>query len=971
MDDLLREFLTESAESIAQFDLDLVKLEQNPNDPGLLSNIFRLMHTIKGTCGFLGLPRLESVAHASENVLGKIRDGAMAVSDTAISLVLESLDRIKALLAELEANGAEPEGEDSDIIGRLNDLASGRTVVAPAVEAPVAVTPEAAPAAPAPEAASVEAQASLLERFGGEGGIAWAVTSLVQFMGTDTAFAGAYEAKRDAIKGCLVQFFEAVLERRADRDVASWRAKFDDAGLTPFLSGTLLPRVRDAVADLGPPQVVAVQATALLESAFARVADASKAGAQAPAAAAPIEAVTTAPPPRAAAPAPAPASAAPKAADEGQGEAGVAKQTIRVGVDVLENLMTLVGELVLTRNQLLQMVRKVENSEFTAPVQRLNHITSELQEGVMKTRMQPIGSAWSKLPRIIRDLSRELSKKIDLHMHGAETELDRQVLEMIRDPLTHMVRNSADHGVETPKDRIAAGKPETGRVDLNAYHEGGHISIQQYIFHPGLSTAEKVTSVSGRGVGMDVVKTNIEKIGGTIELKSVEGAGTTFIIKIPLTLAIVSALIVECENERFAIPQISVVELVRAGGTSEHKVELISNTPVLRLRDRLLPLVSLGRTLQLAGEVTTDETREETYIVVAQVGAQVFGIIVDRVFDTEEIVVKPVAPILRDIDMFSGNTILGDGSIVMILDPNGVAARVGEVDEKATTGTADRVEGDRSHSATGETIAFLVFRAGSEEPKAVPLSLVARLEETVASSIEVSDGRYVMQYRGKLMPLVPFDAGYARRTEGRQPMLVFAQDERRVGLIVDEIVDIVEQRLEVQLSSRAQGVLGSAVIDGKATDVIDASHYLQMAYPDWFTARPTSSAVVNNARSLLLVDDSPFFRNLLAPLLRASGYTVTTAEDGDQALRILSDGGAFDAIISDIEMPGTDGYALARACRGDDRWRSTPMVALSSLNSPADIARGREAGFDEYVVKFDRDTLLNVLSQTLEHGAAA
>jgi two-component system chemotaxis sensor kinase CheA len=1008
MDDLLREFLTESAESIAQFDLDLVKLEQNPNDPGLLSNIFRLMHTIKGTCGFLGLPRLESVAHASENVLGKIRDGAMAVSDTAISLVLESLDRIKALLAELEANGAEPEGEDSDIIGRLNDLASGRTVVAPAVEAPVAVTPEAAPAAPAPEAASVEAQASLLERFGGEGGIAWAVTSLVQFMGTDTAFAGAYEAKRDAIKGCLVQFFEAVLERRADRDVASWRAKFDDAGLTPFLSGTLLPRVRDAVADLGPPQVVAVQATALLESAFARVADASKAGAQAPAAAAPIEAVTTAPPPRAAAPAPAPASAAPKAADEGQGEAGVAKQTIRVGVDVLENLMTLVGELVLTRNQLLQMVRKVENSEFTAPVQRLNHITSELQEGVMKTRMQPIGSAWSKLPRIIRDLSRELSKKIDLHMHGAETELDRQVLEMIRDPLTHMVRNSADHGVETPKDRIAAGKPETGRVDLNAYHEGGHIiievrddgrglpvsklrkkivdnglvseaeaaelsdqRIQQYIFHPGLSTAEKVTSVSGRGVGMDVVKTNIEKIGGTIELKSVEGAGTTFIIKIPLTLAIVSALIVECENERFAIPQISVVELVRAGGTSEHKVELISNTPVLRLRDRLLPLVSLGRTLQLAGEVTTDETREETYIVVAQVGAQVFGIIVDRVFDTEEIVVKPVAPILRDIDMFSGNTILGDGSIVMILDPNGVAARVGEVDEKATTGTADRVEGDRSHSATGETIAFLVFRAGSEEPKAVPLSLVARLEETVASSIEVSDGRYVMQYRGKLMPLVPFDAGYARRTEGRQPMLVFAQDERRVGLIVDEIVDIVEQRLEVQLSSRAQGVLGSAVIDGKATDVIDASHYLQMAYPDWFTARPTSSAVVNNARSLLLVDDSPFFRNLLAPLLRASGYTVTTAEDGDQALRILSDGGAFDAIISDIEMPGTDGYALARACRGDDRWRSTPMVALSSLNSPADIARGREAGFDEYVVKFDRDTLLNVLSQTLEHGAAA
>ena len=325
----------------------------------------------------------------------------------------------------------------------------------------------------------------------------------------------------------------------------------------------------------------------------------------------------------------------------------------------------------------------------------------------MKTRMQPIGNAWSKLPRIIRDLAHELDKKIDLQMIGADTELDRQVLEMIKDPLTHMVRNSADHGLETPAERTAAGKSESGTVTLRAFHEGGQIvieirddgrginvakvrekalsvglcttlqldsmsdeQIQQLVFNPGFSTAEKVTNVSGRGVGMDVVRTNIEKIGGTIEMKSVQGSGSIFTIKIPLTLAIVSALIVEAGGERFAMPQISVIELVRTSQKSDHRIETINTTPVLRLRDRLLPLISLAHAMRLGERDVIDEDTE-LYIIVVSVGAQRFGVIVDRVFDTEEIVVKPTAPILRDIPLFSGNTILGDGSVVMILDPNG------------------------------------------------------------------------------------------------------------------------------------------------------------------------------------------------------------------------------------------------------------------------------------------------------------
>ena len=390
----------------------------------------------------------------------------------------------------------------------------------------------------------------------------------------------------------------------------------------------------------------------------------------------------------------------------------VANQSIRVNVDTLEHLMTMVSELVLTRNQLLEISRRNEDTEFKVPLQRLSNVTAELQEGVMKTRMQPIGNAWQKLPRIVRDLSGELNKQIELEMHGADTELDRQVLDLIKDPLTHMVRNSADHGLETPAERAAAGKPEQGTIRLSAYHEGGHIiiciadngrglnterikakavsnglvseaelekmteaQIHKFIFAPGFSTAASVTSVSGRGVGMDVVRTNIDQIGGTIDVKSVAGEGSSVTIKIPLTLAIVSALIVEAAGDRFAIPQLAVVELVRARANSEHRIERIKDTAVLRLRNKLLPLMHLKKLLKIDDGSSSDP--ENGFIVVTQVGSQTFGIVVDGVFHTEEIVVKPMSTKLRHIDMFSGNTILGDGAVIMIIDPNGIAKALG------------------------------------------------------------------------------------------------------------------------------------------------------------------------------------------------------------------------------------------------------------------------------------------------------
>jgi two-component system, chemotaxis family, sensor kinase CheA len=584
-------------------------------------------------------------------------------------------------------------------------------------------------------------------------------------------------------------------------------------------------------------------------------------------------------------------------------------------------------------------------------------------------------------------------------MQGAETELDRQVLDLIKDPLTHMVRNAADHGLETPAERRAAGKPERGRIRLSAYHEGGHIIVQiaddgrglnterikakalaqglaseseidklteaqihKFIFVAGFSTAAKITSVSGRGVGMDVVRNNIDQIGGTIDVKSVAGAGMNFIIKIPLTLAIVSALIVEAHGERFAIPQISVIELVRARSGSEHHIERIKDTPVLRLRDKLLPLTRLST---LLGDKEADDVASG-FIVVTQVGSQTFGIVVDAVFHTEEIVVKPMSSRLRHIAMFSGNTILGDGAVIMIIDPNGVAQAFGGT---VTSQTATTDTGKDTTAAAEQTTSLLVFRAGSSQLKAVPLALITRLEEIDARKIELSNGRHMIQYRGHLMPLVTPSESVRIKNEGAQPLLVFSDGNRSMALVVDEIVDIVEDRLDIQVGSDNPGVLGSAVIKGQATEIIDVGHFLPLAFEDWF--RRKEAAPRARARSVLLIDDSPFFRNMLVPVLQAAGYGVTACASAQEALALLKDGNAFDVAITDIEMPEMDGFAFAEAVRADARTADLPVIALASVVSAESVERGRQAGFHDFVAKFDRQGLIAALKEQTEIGQAA
>jgi two-component system chemotaxis sensor kinase CheA len=863
MDELLRDFVTETNESLDVVDVELVRFEQDPNNAKILDNIFRLVHTIKGTCGFLSLPRLEALAHAAETLMGRFRDGSSATQD-AVTLVLATIDRIKGILESLERDQREPDGSDADLIGQLENMVAR-------------LGPQRAAETHAPQ---------VLER----------------------------------------------PLRPGENSLEELERAFRETPVDP-------PPLKPA-----KPSPVEVPA-------------------------------------------------------KDEDPAKNAGQSIRVTVDTLEQLMTMVSELVLTRNQLLDLVRRHEDSEFKTPLQRLSNVTAELQEGVMKTRMQPIGHAWQKFPRIVRDLANELGKQIDLDMQGAETELDRQVLDLVKDPLTHMVRNSADHGLETPDERRAVGKCAHGCIRLSAYHEGGYIVVQisddgrglnterikakaiahglvseaeaeklseaqihKFIFAPGFSTAAKITSVSGRGVGMDVVRNNIDQIGGTIDVKSVAGIGLSFTIKIPLTLAIVAALIVESGGERFAIPQLSVIELVRARSGGEHRIERIKDTPVLRLRDKLLPLARLSQLLGLdaAGDL------ESGFIVVTQVGSQTFGIVVDGVFHTEEIVVKPMSSKLRHIAMFSGNTILGDGAVIMIIDPNGVSHALGTT----VSSQMAMVESQPRHAAAaGQATSLLIFRAGSSQPKAVPLSLITRLEEIDARKIELSNGRHMLQYRGQLMPLVTMDASVHVKGEGAQPLLVFSDGIRSMALVVDEIIDIVEDRLDVQVASANAGVIGSAIIKGQATEIIDIGHFLPLAFEDWF--RHKGQTTPNRPHSILLIDDSPFFRNMLTPVLQAAGYEVTAAGSAHEALALLKSGAAFDVAVTDTEMPDMDGFEFAEAVRADARTGELPIIALSSVVSADAIERGRRVGFYDYVAKFDRQGLIAALKEQTDVGRAA
>jgi len=777
MNEIVQEFLVETGENLDQLDQDLVALESDPHSRELLGSIFRTIHTVKGTTGFLGFGRLESLSHAAESLLSELRDGRLELTRPRTDALLDVVDEIRALLDAIEQTGQEGDRDLTGLVATLERLQQPDEPAGPVTTgAAGAVTP---PAVPAPEPAHV----------------------------AEPAPEPAHVAE-------------------------------------PTPAPTVATAPRPAAPVPTPEPTVAAPAAPV----------------QSPS---PSTART---PPVAPLAAPEVADAAEAVHSDSHRSAG--ERSVRVDVDLLDSMMAQVGELVLARNQVSAHVDLLDNQALHQTVQRLSMIVSELQEGVMKTRMQPVEQLWSKLPRVIRDLAAQFSKSVALEMDGGETELDRSLLEAVKDPLTHLVRNAIDHAIELPADRVAAGKPETGTLALRAYHEGGQVVLEvtddgagidperigakalerdlvtaaqlesmtereivDLIFRPGFSTASVVTNVSGRGVGMDVVRTNVERIGGTVDLTSTPGVGTTFRIKIPLTLAIIPALLVGCRAQRYAIPQANLLEMVQLRTSEGHSdIEQIGGALVYRLRGKLLPLVRLDETLgytPLAG----DEETEAVSIVVLQADGLLLGVVVDDVFGTEEIVVKPLGQHVKQVPLFAGATILGDGSVALILDVIGLAstAKVEEV----TAGLGMVGDGADDSARAGERSTFVLLRVGRERRIAVPLKAVSRLEEAPLDAVEQAGSGRVMQYRGDLLPLVALasilpglDGDVGEETdlgsEARSvPVVVYSDGERHLGLVASEILDIVDGIFEVRAVGASPGILGSTVVHGHVTDVLD------------------------------------------------------------------------------------------------------------------------------------------------------
>jgi two-component system chemotaxis sensor kinase CheA len=757
MDELTREFLIESQEGLDRMELCLTDLEERPQDAGLIGEIFRAVHTIKGTTGFLGFKRLEKLAHAGENLLGMLREGKLTADRPTITGLLQLLDGLRSILKTIEGDNSEGDGEDGVLIGRLEELQ-------------------------APKLAQAQAKQPVRLRAGGK------------------------------------------------------RAPAASGG--PQLPLSVVPATAPA---------------ATLPAAFAPAVSAAPAA--------------QAPEPAEAAHEPAVASD-PKAPVEAKGDAvqsrgqgmgagarSAAESTLRVDVAVLNRMMNLVGELVLTRNQVLQAT--AADPKMTVLSRRLDMVTADLRESVMKARMQPVSNIFGKMPRIVRDLSQTLGRRVRLQVEGQDTELDKSLLEAIKDPLTHAVRNALDHGIEPPDVRQAAGKDPEGTLKLRAAQEGSHVVIEvsddgagiavekvrqkaierglitreraahlgerellQLLFVPGFSTAAAVTNVSGRGVGMDVVRTNVEKIGGKVEIDSRAGKGTTLRLRIPLTLAIIPALIVRSVHQSFALPQGALSELVHIPPAQAAKaIEWIEGAPLYRLRGKLLPLVFLDRLLMPGGE-HKGSTERDNFIAVLEADGRRFGLVVDGLADPEEIVVKPLSAVLKDIGLYSGATVLGNADLALILDPGAIAMKAG-VAMSAEDEAARPAEGE-DEAEGAKSLEYLLVEAAGRRA-AVPLKDVLRIEQLPVSRIEYIGCRPVLNFEGQLLP-VEDSGGVLAAAEGNPQaqviVVVCREGNRHVGIAVSHVLDVAAggDLFEAGTSRRTGGV---TLLKDRVTGVVD------------------------------------------------------------------------------------------------------------------------------------------------------
>lgn len=966
-DEILQGFIEESLEHLADIENDLLAIEEGGAniDEDLVNKVFRAAHSIKGGAGFMGLTTIQELSHAAENVLGMIRSKKLTPTPEIINVLLIASDQLQSMIEDVHNSN------DVDIASHLlplNAIADGSFTQAPQAVSAKAGNTKAKPAeekVEPPQDAEVE---PLVEK-----------------------------PKPPATAKPKPQP-EPEPEPEVESELPSFSE--DDAYVE-----------EDDAVSFGE-----MPSAGMLANPNSSLSDKSKAS----------------------------------------GPPAKAETTLRVHVSLLDSLMNLAGELVLSRNQLLQTIGSDDLRNAEAVGQRIDLITSELQEAIMLTRMQPIGNVFSKFPRVVRDLSKKLNKTIDLEIVGKDVELDKTIIEAINDPLTHLVRNSVDHGIEMPADRKKLGKSEVGLVILKAYHEAGQVVIEisddgkgldgealaasavskglltveqaqamsdkekiNLIFLPGFSTAKEVTDVSGRGVGMDVVKTNLDQLGGNVDIISEKGVGTTISIKLPLTLAIIPCQIIETGGERYAIPQVNLEELLRIPANQvQNRVERVGDAEVVRLRGTLLPLIRLADVIGIERtyydrvtdevipdrrEVTADRRGKESplfrnsseqdrkpaqkgdtanrsvldrrssvssalNIVVVSTGSMKYGLIVDRLQDSEEIVIKPLGRHLQQCKGYAGATIMGDGRIALILDVSNLArmARLTSIDGSDRAAEVAKAAEDAMR-AKKDRQSLLIFKSSETEHFAVPLNQVERIEKIKRSDVEDLGGKRVMKYRGGSLSLICVDdLAMVNPLADSENLLVivFNIAKRAIGLLAIGPIDAIEINADIDDTTLSQpGIMGSIIIDQHTTMLVNVFEMAQTLFPQWFEEREKAMIEIVQEEStpptILIAEDSKFFRNQVKGYMTEVGYNVIEAEDGVEAWNKLHEhGDEIAMLVTDIEMPNMNGFDLTQRIRHDDKYSKLPIIALTTLASAEDMAKGQAVGVNEYHIKLDKERLM-------------
>jgi two-component system chemotaxis sensor kinase CheA len=1014
-DEIFNSFIEESKEHLATIEEDIVALEsQGENlDNELINKVFRAIHTIKGSAGFFSLQNLKTLAHAMENLLGLVRSNELPFSSESANTLLEGIDLLKTMI---DNTGSLENYDPSVVIGKINDI----------------ITPGGSVSKPSTNVTSLHnryfstiiTNAQIHELQKQERGGKFVYLLSWKF---DDKCSNTSEIIHRTITE-LIQygtFGIAMTHSNTDENIFNQSIEIGilySSVVEPTLlfeivnvEQTSLETIVETMVNLSPT-VDSIVPAGNVQSFVSQPATEEKQ----------IKTDT---------------SSTPQANNKSE-------NSIRVNLEQLNRLMSLAGELVLARNSLLRKTMDFSVPQISSITQQIDTITSELQDAIMSTRMQSVGILFTKFKRIVRDLSLTLGKKIDLSIEGEDVELDKTIIETLNDPLTHLVRNSADHGIETPERRIASGKNETGKLLLTARHETGHVIIEiiddgagidperirskaienklisreeaaqlndkeiiRYIFKPGFSTAEKITEVSGRGVGLDVVLSNLTKIGGAVDIESQKGKGTKFILKLPLTLAIIPSILVETGHQRFAIPQLNVIELVRiAAAEVKNRIEKIGDSSVIRLRGVLIPLIRLSDVLmihssyydQSSGEerderrhdiadrrslqvnadrqevplIQADERRcsgdrrrsreSAVNIIIVTSGVQPFGLVIDQFIDSEEIVVKPIGSLLSECIEYAGATILGDGSVAFILNIAGlgISAALTQTQQKIVSAESSR---NSSIEINRDAQTYLIIENNTAEQFAIPLGSISRIERIKSSEISDIAGQRAISYGDTILSLLSIEKVIDVKplTENAFVFIViFKAYGRDVGIMVSRIIDIVDITSSIDFSTYARsGILGSVVLNNAITLILDLHAFVDICIPEY---RIASQRTVDNSKKVLVVEDSPFFQKQFTTILSANGFEVITASNGAEGIELLDNNAdSIGVCFTDIEMPVMDGIDMSKRIRSDSRFKTLPIIAVTSLSGDSAEKKAREAGVSEYLIKMDREQIIDKCRQYL------